>query len=130
MPLSGVAAAVNSVDDGWLAKMRNNGQVLSPPPPPCLGTAVRRNHPLVPWHFPPAAFYAHRIGFFMVTVDARQPFRFAGQHFMCVAWQFMHLERKLRHMAPNLRYLQASLLLHLFLHFLLCTIDVPMCTAG
>ena len=29
-------------------------------------------------------FY-HDIGFFMVLVDTRQPFRCAGQHFMCVA---------------------------------------------
>ena len=28
---------------------------------------------------------------------------------MCVAWQHMHLERKLRHMAPNLRYLQGHI---------------------
>ena len=31
----------------------------------------------------------------MVAVVAGQLLRFAGQHFMCVAWEYMHLERNL-----------------------------------
>ena len=86
------------------------------PPPPCLGTALRKNRPLVPRSNSRTTFFHHRIGFFMVLVDAGQLFRCAGQHFMCLAW-FAVFGRL---------YL---LLYHLF-HSLLCTIDVPMYTAG
>ena len=78
-------------------------------PPLCLGTMLRQNHPLVPQHFSRTTFFPYRIGFFMVVVDAGQIFRYAGQHFMCVAWQYMHLERKLRQMGPNLRNLQGHI---------------------
>jgi len=40
---------------------------------------------------------------------------YAAQYFMCVAWQYRHLECKLRHMAPNLRYLQG--------HICVCTLS-------
>ena len=60
-------------------------------PPPCPGTALRRNHPLVPWHFSCASFFPHRIGCSMVVVDAGQQFRYAGQYFMCVARQYMSI---------------------------------------
>ena len=57
----------------------------SPPPPPCLGTALRKNRPLVPRSNSCTTLFYHGIGFFMVLVDAGQLFRCAGQHFMCVA---------------------------------------------
>ena len=52
----------------------------------------------------------------MVLVDAGQLFRCAGQHFMCVVWFAVFGS-------------SFMLLYHLF-HSLLCTIDVPMYTAG
>ena len=63
---------------------------------------VRKHHPLFPRHFScPTLFFPHRIGVFTVVVGAGQLFRYAGQHSMCVAWQYMHLERELGHMGPN-----------------------------
>ena len=59
--------------------------MLLPPPPPCLGTTLRKNRPLVPGSNSRTFFFYHGIEFFMVLVDARQLFRCAGQHFMCVA---------------------------------------------
>ena len=38
---------------------------------------------------------------------------------MCVAWQYMHLERKLRHMGPNSGYLQG--------HICFCTTSSGPC---
>ena len=58
---------------------------FAPPPPPCLGTALRKNRPLVPRSNSRTTFFYHGIGFFMVLVDVGQLFRCAGQHFMCVA---------------------------------------------
>ena len=55
------------------------------PPPPCLGTALRKYRPLVPRSNSSTIFFYHGIGFFMVVVDAGQLFRCVGQHFMCVA---------------------------------------------
>ena len=62
------------------------GMVITPPPPPCLGTAFRKNRPLVPRSNSRTPFFYCRIGFFVVLVDAGQLFRCAGQHFMCIAW--------------------------------------------
>ena len=75
--------------------------------PPSLGTALHKNNPWFRGIFPMQLFSPTELGFFMVVVDVGQPFGYAGQHFMCVAWQSMHLEHKLklRHMPPNLRYL-------------------------
>ena len=56
---------------------------MIPPPPPCPGTALRKNRPLVPRSNSRTTFFYHGIGFFMVLVDAGQLFRCAGQH--CVA---------------------------------------------
>ena len=53
--------------------------------PPCRGTALRKNRPLVPWSNSRTTFFYHGVGFFMVMLDAGQLFRCAGQHFMCVA---------------------------------------------
>ena len=50
--------------------------------PPCLGTALRKNRPLVPRSNSRTTFSYQGIGFFMVLVDAGQLFRCAGQHFM------------------------------------------------
>ena len=58
---------------------------IVPPPPPCLGTALRKNRPLVPRSNSRTTFFYHGIRLFMVLVDVGQLFRFAGQHFMCVA---------------------------------------------
>ena len=55
------------------------------PPPPCLGTALRKNRPLVPRLNSRTIFFPHGIRFFMVLVDPGQLFRCAGQQFMCVA---------------------------------------------
>ena len=55
------------------------------PPPPCLGTALRKNRPLVPRSNSRTSFFYHGIRFFMALVDVGQLFRCAGQHFMCVA---------------------------------------------
>ena len=52
---------------------------LYPPPP------VPKNRPLVPRSNSRTTFFNHRVGFFMVLVDAGQLFRYARQHFMCVA---------------------------------------------
>ena len=52
----------------------------------------------------------------MVLVDAGQLFRCAGQQFICVVWFAVFGSSHL-------------LLYHLF-HSFLCTIDVPMYTAG
>ena len=54
-------------------------------PPPCLGTALHKNRPLVLRSNSRTTFLYHGIGFFMVLVDAGQLFRCAGQHFICVA---------------------------------------------
>ena len=67
------------------ALWQNMGKVCTPPPPPCLGTTLRKNRPLVPRSNSRTTFFYHGIGFFMVLVDAGQLFRCAGQHFMCVA---------------------------------------------
>ena len=56
-------------------------------PPPPVGTALRKNGPLVLRSNSRPTFFYHGIGFFMVLVDAGQLFRCAGQHFMCVAKQ-------------------------------------------
>ena len=53
--------------------------------PPCPRTALRKNRPLVPRSNSCTTFFDHRVGFFMVLVDAGQLFRCAQQHFMCVA---------------------------------------------
>ena len=45
----------------------------------------------------------------MVVVDEGQLSTYASQHFMCVAWHHMHLDRKVRHIGPNLRYLQGRI---------------------
>ena len=42
------------------------------PPPPCLGTTLRKNCPLVPRSNSRTTFFYHGIGFFMVLVDAGQ----------------------------------------------------------
>ena len=55
-----------------------------PPPPPCLGTALRKNRLLVPRSNSRIVFYKG-IGFFMFLVDVGQLFRCTGHHFMCVA---------------------------------------------
>ena len=68
---------------GTLASHQQATQVV--PPPPCLGTTLRKNCPLVPRSNCRTTFFYHSIGFFMVLVDAGQLFRCAGQHFMCVA---------------------------------------------
>ena len=51
---------------------------IPPPPPPCLGTALRKNRPLVARSNCHATFFYRRIGFFMVVVDAGQVFRCAA----------------------------------------------------
>ena len=52
-----------------------------PPPPPCPGTALRKNRPLVSRSNSRANFFYHRIGFFEVLVDAGQ-----GQPGLSGAW--------------------------------------------
>ena len=58
---------------------------VTPPPPLFLGTALRKNCPLVPLSNSRTSFFARVLGFFMVLVDVAQLFRCAGHHFMCVA---------------------------------------------
>ena len=79
LPLGGAGNALHS------GKYRRNPVLSSvpPPPPPCPGTALRKNHPLVPRSNSRTTFFYHGIGCFMVLVDAGQLFRCAGQH--CVA---------------------------------------------
>ena len=53
----------------------------------------------------------------MVVVDAGQLFRESSEHFMCVAWQSMHLECELRHPGLNFEaFARPYLLLYHFFH--------------
>ena len=72
-------------DFGYVPGVRVYRRAQVVPPPLCLGTALRKNRPLVPRSNSRTTFFCHGIGFFMVLLDAGQLFRCAGQHFMCVA---------------------------------------------
>ena len=37
-----------------------------------------------------ATYFPHRVGLFMVVVDAKQLLMYAGQEFMCLAYNVMH----------------------------------------
>ena len=69
-------SARTSVIHGWAGS----------PPPPCPGTALRKNCPLVPRSNSRTTFFHHGIGFFMVLVDAGQLFRCAGQDNIVLLW--------------------------------------------
>ena len=63
----GVAGATRLFKKHWVLSATvatfPKGEGYPPPPPLCLGTALRKNHPLVPRHFPCATFFSHRTGF-------------------------------------------------------------------
>ena len=50
--------------------LAHNNILIGNPPPPCLGTALRKNRTLVPLSKSRTTFFYHGIGFFMVLVDA------------------------------------------------------------
>ena len=68
----------------YLCRESGDGD-LTPLSPPCLGTALRKNRPLVPRSNSRTPFFYCRVVLFVVLVDAEQLFSCAGQHFMCIA---------------------------------------------
>ena len=69
------------VPDNRRATRSRTGMGWEVPPPPCPGTTLRKNQPLVPRWNSRITFFTRVVGF---LVDVGQLFRCAGHHFMCV----------------------------------------------
>ena len=101
--------------------------VTPPPPPGCLGTALRKNRPCPAafFFFPPWNWVVHGCGGCRTAIQVcRTTF-----HVCCMAMHALATQVE-AHGTKFEVFPRTYLLLYHFFHSLLCTIDVPMHTAG